>query len=654
MSGVSLPAGEAVHAAGNISFIRQVLKRPAAVVALTFLLLLAIACIAAPLFAPYNPQAQDLANVLSGPTAQHWLGTDTLGRDVLSRLLFGGRRSMLSILEAVAAVLVLGVPFGVIAGYAGGWLDTTITRIAEVFLAVPAIILVLVTLAVVPQNESAAMLVLGVLGAPGVLRVVRGATLRVRHDLYIDAARVSGVSHARILIRHVLPRIKGPVIIQGFLFAAAALLFETGLGYLGLTASPLTPTWGGMVAEASTVLTRQRWLLYPSGATIGLTILALGILGDAIRDAASAVDGAEPPARRAARRQRMTAPAPPASPSAEAGPAGPDPETVLDVRHLTVALADGAGSKVLVDDLSLAVGPGETVGLLGESGCGKTITALAILRLLPPAASISAGRVGFVGADIAAMPGRAFDRLRGTGLGYVSQEPLTSLDPTCTVGSQLGEVVRRHDGGPRRAVRDQVQELLAQVRIPSPEAVARKYPCELSGGMAQRVAIAMALAGRPRLLIADEPTTALDITVQSQILELLRDIQRDNGMAILLVTHDWGVVADLCHRVVVMYAGQTLEKAEAQALFDEPLHPYTHGLLQSNPAAAIAGKQLPSMPGRAPSPGAWPAGCRFAPRCPLATGGCRIDAIPNMPSGAGRESRCIHVGSLRHRKGAAV
>ena len=252
------------------------------------------------------------------------------------------------------------------------------------------------------------------------------------------------------------------------------------------------------------------------------------------------------------------------------------------------------------------------------------------------------------------MPGRAFDRLRGTGLGYVSQEPLTSLDPTWTVGSQLGEVVRRHDGGPRQAVRDRVHELLAKVRISQPEAVARKYPHELSGGMAQRAAIAIALAGRPRLLIADEPTTALDVTVQSQILELLRDIQRESDMAILLVTHDWGVVADLCHRVIVMYAGQIVEKADAQALFDEPLHPYTRGLLKSSPAAALPGRQLPSMSGRAPSPGAWPAGCRFAPRCPLATGDCRIDAIPSMPSGAGRESRCIHVGLLRRRAGAAI
>jgi peptide/nickel transport system permease protein len=278
---------------GRTGFICAVLRRPAAAAAVGFLLLLAIACALAPLIAPYNPLGQDLSNVLSGPSAQHLLGTDTLGRDVLSRLLFGGRRSMLSMVEAVAAVFLLGVPLGVIAGYCGGWTDRVITRVAEVLVAVPAIILVLVTLALVPENEDAAMLVLGVLGAPGVLRVVRGATLRVRDDLYIAAARVSGVSHARIIVRHVLPRIKGPIIVQGALFASAALLFETGLGFLGLATSPLQPTWGGMVAEAFTVITRDRWLLYPSGATIALCILALGLLGDAIRDAAAASDGTE-------------------------------------------------------------------------------------------------------------------------------------------------------------------------------------------------------------------------------------------------------------------------------------------------------------------------------------------------------------------------
>ena len=267
-------AGRAVSP-GRTGFVREVLRRPVAAAAVMFLLLLAVACVLAPLIAPYSPYDQDLSNVLSGPGAQHLLGTDTLGRDVLSRLLFGGRRSMLSMVEAVAAVLILGVPLGVIAGYRGGWTDRVITRVAEVLVAVPAIILVLVTLALVPQNEDAAMLVLGVLGAPGVLRVVRGATLRVRDDLYIAAARVSGVSHARIIVRHVLPRIKGPIIVQGSLFASAALLFETGLGFLGLATNPLQPTWGGMVAEAFTAITRDRWLLYPSGATIALCILAL-------------------------------------------------------------------------------------------------------------------------------------------------------------------------------------------------------------------------------------------------------------------------------------------------------------------------------------------------------------------------------------------
>ncbi len=634
----------------SASFVRGVLRRPAAAVAVAFLLLLALACILAPLIAPHGPLDQDLTNVLSGPSSQHLLGTDTLGRDVLSRLLFGGRRSMLSIVEAVAAVLLLGVPLGMVAGYAGGWTDRVITRIAEVFVAVPAIILVLVTLALVPQNEDAAMLVLGVLGAPGVLRVVRGATLQVRDDLYIAAARVSGVSHARIIVRHVLPRVKGPIIVQGALFASAALLFETGLGFLGLATNPLQPTWGGMVAEGFTVITRDSWLLYPSGATIALCILAFGVLGDAIRDAAAAADGTERAVRaRRARTRRPAGARPGVSDVPSAAPIPMTaPDSVLDIAGLTVTVAAPDGDQTLVDHVRLSVAAGETVGLLGESGCGKSITALAILRLLPPAVKVSGGRVAFAGQDITALPERAFARLRGSGIGYVSQEPMSSLDPAYTVGAQLGEVVRRHDRCSRRDARARVRELLALVKIPDPGAVARKYPHELSGGMAQRVALAIALAGRPRLLVADEPTTALDVTVQSHILALLRDLQRDTGMAILLVTHDWGVVADICHRVVVMYAGQPVESADAQAMFDEPRHPYTEGLLRSSPAAAAHGERLPSMPGRVPAPGSWPDGCRFADRCRLATEECRRAPIPVTALPGGRDTRCVHSDDLRH------
>jgi peptide/nickel transport system permease protein len=339
-------------------------------------------------------------------------------------------------------------------------------------------------------------------------------------------------------------------------------------------------------------------------------------------------------------------PAAPATPAAAPAPATA-PDAVLDVTGLTVTVAAPEGDRALVDDVCLSVGPGETVGLLGESGCGKSITALAILRLLPPAARVSAGRVSFAGQDTTALPERSFARLRGSGIGYVSQEPMSSLDPAYTVGAQLGEVVRWHDRGSRQATRARVSELLAQVKIPDPDAVARKYPHELSGGMAQRVALAIALAGRPRLLIADEPTTALDVTVQSHILALLRDLQRETGMAILLVTHDWGVVADICHRVVVMYAGQPVELADAQAMFDEPLHPYTEGLLKSSPAVAVRGERLPSLPGRVPAPGSWPTGCRFADRCRLADGACRQAPIQVTELPGGRETRCVHSDDLR-------
>ncbi len=625
-------------------FLRSLVRRPAGFVSLAFLLALVVVCAAAPLLVPFDPRAQDLNHALASPSGTHWLGTDSLGRDVLSRLMYGGRRSMVSILEAIVSVLVLGVPLGVVAGYAGRWFDRAATRVAEAFMAVPAIVLILVVLAVFPDNENAAMFTLGVLGAPGVFRVVRGAALQVRGDLYISAARVSGLSHARIVIRHVLPRIKGPIAVQATLFAAGALLFETSLGYLGLASDPLTPTWGGMVAEASTVITRDSWLLYPSGCTIALTILALGLLGDVIRDTAVAHASEERPDPRR-RLQKPGRPAAPAEPR-RTTPSGPAP--LLDVNGLTIVLEGPAESGVVaVEGVSFTIGIGETVGLLGESGCGKSLTALAVLRLLPPALRIDAGTIRFDGRDLTSLPDRSFDGLRGSGIGYVSQEPLSSLDPVYTIGAQLGEVVRLHDGGTRSARRARVLALLDQVRIPSPEDVVGKYPHELSGGMAQRVALAIALAGRPRLLIADEPTTALDVTVQSQILELLRDIQSTTGMSVLLVTHDWGVVADLCHRVVVMYAGQTVEQAAGQDLFDAPGHPYTQGLLRSNPAFATPGERLPSMPGRVPPPGSWPAGCHFASRCPARTPECEVAPVPVVTVASGREIRCLLAGATR-------
>jgi peptide/nickel transport system permease protein len=621
------------------SFARRFMSLPVGVGAATFLLLLVLACAAAPLIAPDNPATQDLTNVLSGPSAHHLLGTDTLGRDVLSRLLYGGRRSLLSVAEGLAVVLALGVPLGLAAGYRGGGADRALSRGAEMVMAIPPIIIILVVLAVLPGNENAAMVVFGLLGAPSMLRVVRGATLKVREEPYVTAGRLTGLSPLQVVRRHVLPRVTGPIIVQASIFAAYALLFETGLAYLGLTSSSSTPTWGGMVAEASTVIEQQEWLLIPSGALIAVTILAFGLLGDAVRDAAAMEDAA--PARagrrafsRGAAGPVAPAPAPEASPVADAA--------LLSVRGLTVTRQGQAGQTLVVDSVNFDVFPGETVGLVGESGCGKTVTALAVLRLLPGSLAVAGGEAQWTGRDLLRMPDRDFGRLRGSALAYVSQEPQASLDPCFTVGSQLSEVIRRHDRVPRSAARARMADLLRQVELPDPPRTARSYPHELSGGMAQRVALALALAGRPQLLIADEPTTALDVTVQAEMLALLRRLQRETGMAILLITHDWGVVADICDRTMVMYAGQVVERGSAQDLFDRPLHPYTLGLLRSHPSLARPGQPINALSGRVVQPGAWPTGCRFAPRCGFADDACQAGPVLLTEHGVGRQARCLH------------
>jgi peptide/nickel transport system permease protein len=634
------------------SFARRFMARPAGVAAAVFLVLLVVSCVAAPLIAPDNPATQDLTNVLSGPSAHHLLGTDSLGRDVLSRLLYGGRRSLLSVAEGLAVVLALGVPLGLAAGYRGGGADRALSRGAEMVMAVPPIIIILVVLAVIPGSENAAMLVFGLLGAPSMLRVVRGATLKVREEPYVTAGRLCGLSPLQVVRRHVLPRVAGPIIVQASIFAAYALLFETGLAYLGLTASSNTPTWGGMVAEASTVIEQQEWLLIPSGALIAVTILAFGLVGDAARDAAAMEDAA--PARRrraavprdAAGHAAGLAAAGHAAPASQPGTPSVDEDALLSVRGLSVTGQGRSGQTLVVDSVSFDVFPGETVGLVGESGCGKTLTALAVLRLLPGSLAVAGGQAQWAGRDLLQMPDRVFDALRGSALGYVSQEPQASLDPSFTVGSQLAEVIRRHDRVPRSAARARAVALLRQVELPDPDRTARAYPHELSGGMAQRVALALALAGRPDLLIADEPTTALDVTVQAEMLALLRRLARETGMAVLLITHDWGVVADVCDRTIVMYAGQVVERGGVQDLFERPLHPYTLGLLRSHPSLARAGQPITALPGRVALPGAWPTGCRFAPRCGFADDACRAGPIPLTERSVSRQARCVHTEQL--------
>jgi peptide/nickel transport system permease protein len=300
----------------------------------------------------------------------------------------------------------------------------------------------------------------------------------------------------------------------------------------------------------------------------------------------------------------------------------------------------------VVEDVSFDIGVGETVGLVGESGSGKTVTAMSILGLVPGTGQITGGRIIFAGRDITALPERDLRRLRGSEIGLVSQEPMVSFNPVFRIGWQLADLFRIHHGLSRRAAHQSAIKLLERVRLPDPESVARRYPHELSGGMAQRAAIARALIGDPKLLIADEPTTALDVTVQAEILDLLRDLQRDRGMAVLLVTHDWGVVADLCDRAVVMYAGQIIERGKVRQIFRSSLHPYTRALLASNLHAADGQSVLPTIRGTVPKPGEWPQGCHFQPRCDYATKACSEHPVGLEHAAEGSETRCIHFDQL--------
>jgi oligopeptide/dipeptide ABC transporter ATP-binding protein len=315
---------------------------------------------------------------------------------------------------------------------------------------------------------------------------------------------------------------------------------------------------------------------------------------------------------------------------------------LLSVEGLTVSF----GPFAVVDELSFTVAPGEVLAIVGESGSGKSMTALALMRLIPPPGRIT-GRVVFDGQELLSLPERQMRKLRGGAMAMVFQEPMTSLNPVFTVGSQIAEALSWHRGLSGAAARAEAVRLLGLVEIPNPAARVSDYPHQLSGGMRQRVMIAMALACNPRLLIADEPTTALDATVQAQILDLLRRLRAELGMAVILITHDLGVVSDFADRVAVMYAARVVETAPAAALFAEPAHPYTEGLLASLPRLGETVDRLAAIPGQVPPPFALPPGCRFAPRCGYAKAPCTLALPPLLALGGDRASACIrHAGYM--------
>jgi oligopeptide/dipeptide ABC transporter ATP-binding protein len=534
-------------------------------------------------------------------------------------------------LVAVLVRTVVAVPLGLAAGFLGGRVDQVVTRVADLVMAVPAIVILLSVLTLFGNDLLVAMAVFGLLGAAGLVRIVRGAALTASQELHVTAGRLMGLSPLQVAVRHVLPRCRGVVIVQTTLFATIALGVQTGLSFLGLGAPPPEPTWGAMVGEAASVVQSFPWLLVPTGGVIAVTVLALGVLGDVVRDVTA--DRSTASGGRRARRRSRSVPEP--------APRG-GPDVLLDVRDLEVTFLTASGEVTVVQGVDLDVRPGETVGLVGESGSGKSVVAKAVLGLLPRNGTVTGGGAWFGGKELTGLGGRQWRGVRGSQIALVAQDPLTALDPTARIGAQVGALVRTHDRVGRRAARARVVELLEQVQVIDPEEVARRYPHEISGGMAQRVAIAMALAGRPRLLIADEPTTALDVTVQAEVLDLLRSLQEQTGMAILLVTHDWGVVADVCERVVVLYAGEVVERADVDRVFSTPAHPYTRALLDASPDRPAPDGTLRTVPGSVPPPDQRPVGCHFAARCPRVRPDCTEEPVPMTELADARLARCLH------------
>ena len=608
-------------------------------IAMVILALIVLVSILAPFISPYGPG--DISTKWQGPSAEHFFGTDHVGRDIFARVLYGGRYSLVIGLCSTLVALFFGAIIGSIAAVVRKSISETIMRILDIIMAVPGIAMAAVTVLVfgrtlTKSGNTAGLVVIIICSIafvyiPQLSRIVRANVMAAYGEDYVRAVIVSGARAPWILVKHVLRNTAAPVLVFATVLVADAIILEASLTFIGSGLQATTvPTWGNVLSEASTnrsVLQGMWWTATFPGLFIMITVLCLNLLSEGITDAmvaapsSAAVAQVDKDSDREADKLLLDPRRAYAEQAASLQARLDDLETVeekrtdrfeanfektplLEVKDLCIKF-ERHGNVNVVDHVSFKVRPGETMGLVGESGCGKSITALTIMGLIDPKAEIT-GEILYQGENLLEKSGEERRALLGHEMAMIYQDALSSLNPAMLIKAQMKQLTSR--GGTRSA-----EELLELVGL-DPKRTLESYPHELSGGQRQRVLIAMALTRDPKLIIADEPTTALDVTVQKQVIALLNELREKLGFAMIFVSHDLALVAEVAHHITVMYAGQVIEQAPTKELLTHPTHEYTRGLLGAVLSIESGSGRLHQVPGTVPSPRDFPVGDRFAPR----------------------------------------
>lgn len=611
-------------------------------VGLGMLLLVAVVAIFAPWLSPYDPESAaeiKVSDIYKTPSVDHVLGTDDAGKDVLSNLIYGARVSLIvGIFASIISVFIGGV-LGIVAGYFGGRSEMLLMRFTDVMLVIPDLPLMVVIVAMTKPSLVNIILVIGLLGWTTTARLVRSQVLAIKQRVFVQRSRALGASNAHIIVRHILPMVAPLIVVNTVLVISLAILNESALSFLGL-GDPTTLSWGQMMNYAfgrGAMSAGAWWALVAPGFGIVWVVLGCSMLGHGLEKVLNPRLEIHHLAKPKLPSLDLAAPQHSVS---EPGSLESEAQVLLDIQNMSVIYRVPDTEPLLaLQNINLSLRRGEILGLVGESGCGKTTMMLSILRLLPENGQITAGEINFRNQNLLRLSEQQMDKVRWHQMAIVFQGAMNALNPVRTIGDQIGEPLRVHLGmKDDKQIQARVAELLDFVGINPTRS--REYPHQYSGGMRQRAMIAMALACNPEVLIADEPTTALDVMIQAQILELLGRLRKQLGLSVIIVTHDLGVVAEVCDRVQVMYSGMNAEIAPVDRLFNFPQHPYTKLLIQAFPDLRNPQKSLASIAGYPPRLDSLPPGCLFEPRCPKAFELCKIKKPSMVKVGTNQFAAC--------------